>query len=205
MKKIVTWVLFITGGLLLLGIFLENPGPPAADSSRSPADVQQSRAAEEGTPFSVDVGDTTYYGATSSDVSVAVLGVASGQYLMGTMTNPIRADGKFVIVTMLILNQQNTAITVDNGLFEILDASGNVYSASEQSMEVDPANSLFLAQINPGVHKTGKIVFDVPRDLGLDNLRFRFRGGMTGHSAEIPLRVTSKTQQGPNTTPGYSY
>ena len=198
MKKFMTWVLFIFGGLVLVGV-LGNLGPPATvDSSRSPAEAQQSRAPEEAAPFSVVVGDTTYYGATSSDVSVAVLGVASGQYLIGAMAAPIRADGKFVIVTMVILNHQNTAITVDNGLFEILDASGNVYSASEQSIEVDRANSLFLAQINPGVTKTGKIVFDVPRDLKLDNLRLRFRGGMTGHSAEIVLRVNPKAQQMPN-------
>lgn len=80
---------------------------------------------------------------------------------------------------------------MNESLFEIMDSAGNVYSASEKSMEVGTNNNLFLAQINPGITKNGIIVFDVPRTLGIDDLRLRFRGGMTGDSAVIPLKVNS--------------
>jgi hypothetical protein len=146
-------------------------------------------------PFSVVEGDATYYGAVSSDVGVAVLRVTSGPFLFGI--EPIRADGKFVVVAVAIFNGQNTAITMDTGLFEIVDSSGNVYSASEKSMEVASANNLFLAQINPGVTKAGEIVFDVPQNLGMDNLLLRFRGGMTGTSRTLALKVNATTREVP--------
>ena len=140
-------------------------------------------------PFSVVEGNTTYHGAMSSNVGVAVLSVTSGMYLIGF--EPIKADGKFVIVAVAVFNGQNSAIVMSTGLFEILDSNGNTYSASEHSMEVDSANNLFLAQINPGITKTGKIVFDVPQNLSMDNLLLRFRGGMTGESRTLALRVNA--------------
>jgi hypothetical protein len=51
--------------------------------------------------------------------------------------------------------------------------------------------------MNPGITKTGQIVFDVPENLGMDDLRLRFRGGMTGDSAILPLRVNSVVVQAP--------
>jgi TonB family protein len=109
----------------------------------------------------------------------------------------VRADGNFILVSVAIRNGQNTAITMDTNLFEIVDSSGNIYSASEKSMEVEPDSDLFLAKINPGVTKVGRIVFDVPTNLSMDNLRLRFRGGMTGDSAILVLRVNSIVRQAP--------
>jgi len=137
-------------------------------------------------------------------VGVAVLKVTSGQILLGI--EPIKADGKFIIVGVAIFNAQNTAITMDTGLFEILDSNGNVYSASERSAGLGATDNLFLAQLNPGIMKTGEIVFDVPQNVTMDNLLLRFRGGMTGETATLPLRVDSTVQQtaapsDPNTRP----
>lgn len=39
------------------------------------------------------------------------------------------------------------------------------------------------------VTKVGMVIFDVPRSLGLDSLQFRFRGGMTGETGQLPLNV----------------
>jgi hypothetical protein len=145
--------------------------------------------------FSVTRGSTIYRGTIASDVGVAILGLHdAGPYLSGGFDDLAKADGKFVVVAVAISNRQNTAVTMNLSLFEILDSSGNVYSASEKSMEVGAGNDLFLAQINPGVTKTGVVVFDVPETLGLDDLRLKFRGGMMGDSAILDLKVNSIAQ-----------
>jgi hypothetical protein len=182
----------------------QDPEPPS-DSQQTPAHpptVGREQAQEP--PFSAVEGDTTYHGVSSSDVGVAVLKVTSGQILLGI--EPIKADGKFIIVGVAIFNAQNTAITMDTGLFEILDSNGNVYSASERSAGLGATDNLFLAQLNPGIMKTGEIVFDVPQNVTMDNLLLRFRGGMAGETATLPLRVDSTVQQtaapsDPNTRP----
>jgi len=198
LARVIVWGLGILFGLFLLGAILNKQ----QDTSNTP-DARQNTVtapdggtmAEQQPRFSVEEGNTTYYGVTSSDVGVAVLSIASGPYMLGAMSQPIGADGKFIMVTVAIFNGQNSAITMDTGLFEILDSVGNVYSASAQSMEVASASNLFLAQINPGVTKTGQIIFDVPKNLALDNLKLEFRGGMTGDSADIPLTVDSTARQ----------
>jgi hypothetical protein len=150
-------------------------------------------------------GDTTYHGAMASNVGVAVIGIKSGPFLIGNPWNPatawgvggVRANGKFIIVTVGIYNRQSSAVTMDSGLFKILDSNGNEYSASQERMEVGSGSNLFLAQINPGMTNTGEIVFDVPENLSLDNLKLRFRGGMTGDSADLALKVNSTVKQVP--------
>jgi hypothetical protein len=182
-------VVLIAGSVLILYILFEPLIKSSNDNQRSNASEQTQRPA-----FSATLGDKTYYGTVSSYVGVAILDIKSGPglYNFGRVE---RADGKFIIVDLAIHNGQNTAITMNASLFEIVDSNGNVYSASEKSMEVE--HDLFLAQINPGITKKGQIVFDVPENLSMDNLRLRFRGGMTGDSAILPMRVNSVVVQVP--------
>ena len=175
-------VLFVIVAILVSRSSNSNYGSSALTSDQT---TQQSA-------FSVTSGNTTYYGTIVSEVGVAVLGLRDvGPYLSGGFEELVKADGKFVVVSVAISNRQNTAITMNTSLFEILGSNGNVYSASEKSMEVGTSDDLFLAQINPGVTKTGLVIFDVPQTLSLDSLRLRFRGGMTGGSAILPLKVDS--------------
>jgi hypothetical protein len=182
--------------IVIGGILLSHKSSSTDSSSISPTSDQSAQQP----PFSITRGNITYYGTISSDVGVAVLGLRdAGPYLPGAFDELEKADGKFIVVAVAISNRQNTAITMNTSLFEILDSSGNVYSASEKSMEVGTGNDLFLAQINPGVIKTGLVIFDVPQTLSLDSLRLRFRGGMTGDSAILPLKVDSAEQPVPST------
>lgn len=179
---------------ILAGLVIVNRSTGSSSDSSAPASNQQTLMPQEPS-FSVTRGNTTYYGAISSDVGVAILGVRdAGPVLVGAFGNVTRADGKFIAVAVGITNKQNTAIRMDSGLFELLDSTGNVYSASEKSIEAGD-DDLFLSQINPGVSKAGVVLFDVPRDLSLDGLQLRFRGGMTGDSALLPLKVKSSEQQ----------
>jgi cell division septation protein DedD len=182
-------VVLIAGSALILYILFEPLIKSSNENQRSNASDQTQHPA-----FSATLGDTTYYGAVSSYVGVAILNVKSGPGLI-SFGRFERADGKLIIVAVAIHNGQNTAITMNTGLFKIVDSYGNVYSTSEKSIEVD--HDLFLAQINPGITKTGQIVFDVPENLSMDNLWLRFRGGMTGDSATVALKVNSTVMQAP--------
>src|ERR1035437_2340618 len=182
-------VVLIAGSALILYILFEPLIKSSNKNQRSNASDQTQHPA-----FSATRGDTTYSGAVSSYVGVAILNVKSGPGLI-SFGRFERADGKLIIVAVAIHNGQNTAITMNTGLFEIVDSYGNVYSTSEKSIEVD--HDLFLAQINPGITKTGQIVFDVPENLSMDKLWLRFRGGMTGDSATVALKVNSTVMQAP--------
>ena len=183
MKKLI-----FAGILILFIAFLYVLG----SHTTSPNSSSNGSAAEDQPSFYVTSGNTKYYGAISSNVGVAILSVRSQPYLLefGSLTRP---DGKFVLVTVAITNRQHDAITMTSSLFEIIDSAGNVYSASEKSLELE--RSLFLNEINPGITKTGEIVFEVPEDLGLENLRLKFRGGMTGDSAILALQVNYSVAQ----------
>lgn len=80
-------------------------------------------------PYSVTLGERTYTGAYASNVGVAVLGVASQPFLF-TGLGQSQPDGKYVIVQIAVANQQNSEITMDNSLFELVSSDGTVYSSS---------------------------------------------------------------------------
>jgi TonB family protein len=198
---------FVVLFLFLVALFVIATMPKTSSSSQvaetSSQVAETASQSSDDTPepkFSVTYNNVVYYGAMSSDVGVAILNVESGKYMAGELGME-RADGKFINVTVAIMNHQNTAITMDTGLFEILDSGGNVYSASEKSMELGPNGNLFLAQINPGVTKTGQVIFDVPESLSLEDLSLRFRGGMTGDSTILALSVNSKVNELPSPEP----
>ncbi len=143
---------------------------------------------EEAQPsFSITSGDTTYLGRF-----LAMWALRSWYQFQLVPLQLSRTSVQMECLSFLLWRSRtvkNTAITMDTNLFEILDSSGNVYSASEKSLDVP--NSLFLARINPAVTKVGQVVFDVPAGLSIDNLRLRFRGGMTGEPAIMALKVNS--------------
>lgn len=160
------------------------------DTPRSTAtpSVAAGQQPAQALPFSVTEGNSVYSGARSSDVGVAVLSVASTPFL--TTFERVQAAGTFLIVTVAIFNGQSSAISMDTGLFAILDSSGSEYSASVRSADLG-ANDLFLARINPGITKVGEIVFDVPASLDLDHLQLRFRGATSGDAAIVPLKANA--------------
>jgi hypothetical protein len=145
-------------------------------STHGAGDLSSNSSSASTIPYSVTVGGRTYTGAYASNVGVAVLGVASQPFLF-TDLGQSQPDGKYVIVQVAVTNQQNSEITMDNGLFELVSSDGTVYSSSSKSMEVGERNNLFLAAINPGLTKVGMVIFDVPRSLRLDSLQFDFGAG----------------------------
>ncbi|MCM3584769.1 DUF4352 domain-containing protein [Mesobacillus maritimus] len=74
-------------------------------------------------------------------------------------------EGKFVIVDLTIGNKDKEARFIDTEMFRILTDDGTEYSSnSELDMYVNEDIGFFMAEINPNLTKTGKVVFELPAD-----------------------------------------
>jgi hypothetical protein len=187
--------MLIAGGLVFfaligIGVLVGTSASHPRSSSSDARTDQSPQTSETGAPFIIRAGGRSYMGSEASQVGVAVMGVSTSPVVQSLMGME-QADGTFIFVTVGISNHQSTEITMNQSLFEIVDESGNVYSSSSKSFEVERGSDLFLAGINPGVGKQGTIVFDVPPSIIHQRLTLRFRGGMTGETTEVPLAVRS--------------
>lgn len=125
----------------------------------------------------------------SSNVKIAVGSVETLESV-GTEHINEKAQGIFKVVELTLTNNQKDAITLSSNSFKLVDNQDREFSpnsAAQIKLNVaNGGNSKFLLEkLNPGLSQTGKIVFDVPKDV--QGLVLKARGGMTGK--EITLKV----------------
>jgi hypothetical protein len=180
-------VVLAAGGFFFLLIVIvlvrrSTSHPPRPSLSRTVSDQT------ELAPFVLKVGGNTYKGLVTSQIGMAVLQVTTSP-VMRSSSGVESANGTFIFVTVGVTNFQNDEITINSSLFEVVDETGNVYSSSWKSMEMKRGAELFLSGIGPGVSKQGIVIFDVPPSIIRERLTLRFRGGMTGSTAVVPLEA----------------
>ncbi len=77
-----------------------------------------------------------------------------------------KPDGAiYVKVSLSILNQSNESTIAIASLCHLIDDNGKIYDISvEEGVELSlyGENDLFLTQINPGIKKSGFLVFEIP-------------------------------------------
>ena len=76
-----------------------------------------------------------------------------------------QADGTFVVVTLTIENKKSETKTFSDSAAKFVAKDGNKYSTDSDGTIAVMGNSeepLFLADMQPDLPKTGKLVFDVP-------------------------------------------
>lgn len=94
-----------------------------------------------------------------------------------------RADGEFIIVKISIRNTGHQPATISDSDFHL--KSGNVtYDASSKGMM---NGGFFLDKLNPGVSKTGSIIFDVPANTSPSKYKLVVYGNGTSDFKEIQL------------------
>ena len=70
-----------------------------------------------------------------------------------------------MIVDVLFKNNGNEAVTLDSSSLVIIDNKGRESETDpDASMYVPSNQDLFLNQVNPGVTKAGRAIFDVAPD-----------------------------------------
>jgi Domain of unknown function (DUF4352) len=150
----------------------------SADSSTSQSDPGFERVA---------IGNAYFPKTTVSHVAVTLTKAQALPSFFNAYEIVRPESGQFVAVGVLITNEQRDEITMSTSLFKLLSPEGLEYSASEKSLEIGGTDTLFLKGINPGLTKSGVVLFEVPNNVDISSLRLSFRGGMTGEEASLPL------------------
>jgi Domain of unknown function (DUF4352) len=156
------WVLIGAGGclVLLLLVFVGFTGCLAAivgsggGGDGGGGEVGYDEAKEQAVPIgeTVEAGDVAW---TVNNVTQATELSALGQ----------RKQGNFVIIDVTFINNGSEPVTLDSASLAILDDQGRTHETDpDASMYVNPNRDLFLNQVNPGVTKEGRAIFDVAPD-----------------------------------------
>ncbi|MED0676946.1 DUF4352 domain-containing protein [Aneurinibacillus thermoaerophilus] len=76
-----------------------------------------------------------------------------------------KTENTFLVIDVAIKNGDKEARMMDTSLFKLKDANGTEYDPdAEADMYVNGDNPFFLSNVNPGLTKKGKIVFELPTD-----------------------------------------
>ncbi len=83
------------------------------------------------------------------------------------------ADGIFLIVNVEVENIGKTSEYLRTNNIKLVDGQGREYSTDSAAYYLEPDGSELpsFEEINPGINKKGKIVFDVPRNLKVADIR----------------------------------
>ncbi len=101
-------------------------------------------------------------------------------------------EGKYVIVEVTVKNEKKEALTINSSYFSLQTIEGVVYEPNTDGkvmMAMMDEDDFFLQQVNPGLSKTGKVVFEVGEDLDLNTAILKGQTGFWGtESVEISLK-----------------
>ncbi|MFC4102896.1 DUF4352 domain-containing protein [Paenibacillus xanthanilyticus] len=113
--------------------------------------------------------------SSPSEPSVIVAPLGGSAILNGTAYTPalarvtktigdVKTENQFIVVTIKAENFGDKEVTVDNSQFVLIDKSNRLYKTSSDMDLIIALDSYFSVAdgINPGLSKTGKVVFEVP-------------------------------------------
>jgi Domain of unknown function (DUF4352) len=138
-------IVMIFVALIGLGLLV---GPSNSSSGSSAV------ATADATPALHKIGDTVHVGYWSYQVNGFHWTPVVGDGMMAE-----RADARFIIVDLIIRNDDRTASTMPK--IVLVDSEGREFDQSSKGMFLDGAFGV-LKQVNPGVESSGHLVFDVP-------------------------------------------
>lgn len=129
-------------------------------------------------------------GAFSSDVGIAVAGISEAGEV-GNQFHKVQAQGKYVIVKIVVTNNQKDAVTVDSNLFKLMDDQEREFTVSSDAwtaLQMANGNAKgFLSKVNPGITTMVQFPFEVPKNV--KGLKLKARGGFTGKEIILQLQV----------------
>ena len=103
-----------------------------------------------------------------------------GQDLMGTFMGTI-ADGKYIVLSVEVTNNANSAKYLMDSFVKLIDTQKREFSPdSMAAIYLDSNQVLMFEQLNPGITKKGKIVYDVPEEV--DDFTFRIHSNLVSSS-----------------------
>ena len=203
MKKLGKFVLYFFGVIIVLGIVgsIVGGGEEAADStpSNDPVTETNTEVKSEKAPEKKEEKPETKAYAIGEMVEVGNLGY---KVLNVKSTNEIKSDnqfiesaktnGQFVIIEIEAFNNDTEARMVDSNMFKVKDGQGREFDPTNDvdiSMLIESSMDFFLQDINPGLSKTGTLVFELPADATSYTLQVSSGFGWAGGEyADIKLK-----------------
>lgn len=171
-------VLVVGGGLWWAS---HNTGDGSNTTTGAPPKRQLAQGAPY-TPFFIN--HTRYWGRTVSHVTYALYRVRQTPELV-TSAGTFQAQGRYVVVTLAVENDQKSAIDLSGAQFRLIGPGGVRYSTSNNAIYLHDA--VGFDQINPGISRIVSTAFDVPGDTPLGALQLRVQGGFSGDTTILPL------------------
>jgi len=192
MKKLGKIFLWTMGIIIVLGVFGSMMGDdedktkkdslsPASSEVKSDTNDSEKKAEKKEEKVhaigeKVEVGKLAYI---VSNVATTNELKADDEYI-----EPAKTDGQFVVIDIEAFNNDKKTRTVDSSMFKIKDNQGREFEPTvdtEVMMVLGDFADFFLQDINPGISKTGKLVFELPSDATSFSLEvssgFGFAGG----------------------------
>jgi hypothetical protein len=165
--------LFIIIGLAILGnLFGGNDTSPTPSNSNVQTNSQQQITTKTEEVKTYSVGDSIQAGDFTWKITKSSTATEIGEDMMGTFFGE-KADGIFIILDVEVENTGKTAKYLMDSYLKLVDEQGREFSPnSAAAIYLKPQGSaLMFEQVNPGIIKKGKIVFDVPAGLKVANIR----------------------------------
>lgn len=132
------------------------------------------------------VVDETLYGIVSARETASIGG--------SEFSEPTHASGRFVILRLIATNESKKTREISLSSATLTDSAGNSYQTSSEgetalSMTGDREAEFLLSQIQPGLDKYIKVVFDVPPDRRTFTLHIPHSMFSGGEEGTLPVQV----------------
>ena len=185
-KRVWVWVLAI----IIVGAIATSGEEELAETATPDEEEQVEQKQETDTKAVEKKEEAKTYGigqvATVADVGFTVTNVQETNVIESgnQFIEDVSTSGKFVLVDIKIDNGQSKALTILDSYFKI-NLNGAEYDASTSgeimmAMSMKNEDSFFLEQINPGLSKTGTVVFEFPADADLSQAFIQCQTGAWG-------------------------
>ncbi|MDP5273669.1 DUF4352 domain-containing protein [Chengkuizengella axinellae] len=109
----------------------------------------------------VSIEDWTYSIDSSSDSS-GVNGAEIIEIRTSSLLEMSAPGAHFIVIELIISNSGKNPIEIDGSQFELMDGNGNKYDFYE------PKESIKSLKINPSLHKSINLIYEVPNDIEQD-------------------------------------
>jgi len=194
MKKFLKIIAIIFGVLIVIGVI----GSMGEDDTSSGDKASNEKVTEVNAK-----GERSKEETKNEDAKIYQIGdlVKTGRLAYKvtnvTSTNELKSEnpfiesattsGQFIVIDIEALNNDSKARMVDSSMFKVNDDQKREFeptSDSEVMMVVDGAMDFFLQDINPGLSKTGQLVFELPADANSYTLEVSSGYGWSGGEYE---------------------
>lgn len=189
MKKIGKFILMVFGVMIALGVISSMMGDEEATETGSSKEATETATAKEEEQV-YQVGEKVEVGKLAYQVNnvSATNEIASDNQFIESATT----EGQFVLIDITAYNNDSETRMVDSNMFKVEDDQGREFeptSDAEVMMVVEDMSDFFLQDINPGLSKTGKVVFELPADVTSYTLEVSSGFGWSGGEyAKIQLK-----------------